>query len=136
MVKCKISIKNTDPKARYLLLPCKKKDYDNFLKETKVNLDLITYNDFDYDLDEYVEKEVKVIKSEAEFKYNNIKDEMFISLENAIIELEFESEDQEERFIDKDWEYESFTFTLDLKGPNSNDFINYTDSELFSLEII
>ena len=44
----------------------------NFLKETKVNLDLITYNDFDYDLDEYVEKEVKVIKSEAEFKYVNI----------------------------------------------------------------
>ena len=61
---------------------------------------------------------------------------MFISLENAIIELEFESEDQEERFIDKDWEYESFTFTLDLIGSNSNDFINYTDSELFSLEII
>ena len=136
MVKCKISIKNSDPKVRYLLLPHKKKDHDNFLKETKVNLDLITYNDFDYDLDEYVEKEVKVIKSEAEFKYNNIKDEMFISLENAIIELEFESDDQEERFIDKDWEYESFTFTLDLKKPNSNDFINYTDTELFSLEII
>ena len=51
-------------------------------------------------------------------------------------QLEFDTEDQEERFIDKDWEYESFTFTLDLKGPNSNDFINYTDSELFSLEII
>ena len=136
MVKCKISIKNTDSKARYLLLPHKKKDHDNFLKETKVNLDLITYNDFDYDLDEYAEKEVKVIKSEAEFKYININDEMFISLENAIIELEFESEDQEERFIDKDWEYESFTFTLDLIGSNSNDFINYTDSELFSLEII
>ena len=136
MVKCKISIKNSDPKARYLLLPHKKKDHDNFLKDTKINLDLITYNDFDYDLDEYIEKEVKIIKSQAKFKYNNINDEMFILLENSIIELEFESEDQEERFIDKDWEYESFTFTLNLKSSNSNDFINYTDSELFYLEMI
>ena len=136
MVKCKISIKNSDPKARYLLLPHKKKDHDNFLKDTKINLYLITYNDFDYDLDEYIEKEVKIIKSQAKFKYNNINDEMFISLENSIIELEFESEDQEERFIDKDWEYESFTFTLNLKSSSSNDFINYTDSELFYLEII
>ena len=136
MVKCKISIKNSDPKARHLLLPHKKKDHDNFLKDTKINLDLITYNDFDYDLDEYVEKEVKIIKSQAKFKYNNINDEMFISLENSIIELEFESEDQKERFIDKDWEYESFTFTLNLKSSSSNDFINYTDSELFYLEII
>ena len=46
MVKCKISIKNSDPEARYLLLPHKKKDHDNFLKDTYINLDLITYNDF------------------------------------------------------------------------------------------
>ena len=58
MVKCKISIKNSecfwitisiknsDPKALYLLLPHKKKDHDNFLKDTYINLDLITYNDF------------------------------------------------------------------------------------------
>ncbi len=30
----------------------------------------------------------------------------------------------------------AFTFTLSLKGLNSNDFINYTDSELFSLKIL
>ena len=61
---------------------------------------------------------------------------MYISLENASIELEFDSEDQEERFIDKDWEYEQFMFTLSLKGPKSVDFINYTDGELFSLDIL
>mgnify|MGYP001164129635 FL=1 len=136
MTKFKITIKNNDTKARYLLLPHKQKDHDDFLKKIKVDLDVITYNDFDYDEDEYVEKEVKIINSEAEFKYHNINDQMYISLENASIELEFDSEDQEERFIDKDWEYEQFMFTLSLKGPKSVDFINYTDGELFSLDIL
>ena len=136
MTKFKITIKNNDTKARYLLLPHKQKDHDDFLKKIKVDLDVITYNDFDYDEDEYVEKEVKIINSEAEFKHHDINDQMYISLENAIIELEFDSEDQEERFIDKDWEYEQFMFTLSLKGPKSVDFINYTDGELFSLDIL
>ena len=61
---------------------------------------------------------------------------MFISLESASIELEFESEDQEERFIDKDWEYESFTLTMILEGTKSNNFLTYTNGELFSLDIL
>tara|TARA_B100001029_G_C14855293_1_gene336012 strand:+ start:276 stop:686 length:411 start_codon:yes stop_codon:yes gene_type:complete len=136
MTKCKISIKNDDLSARSLLLPHKKKVHDNFLKDVNVSIYSITYNDFDYDQDEYVETEVKVINSDADFKYHNTKENMYISLENATIEVEFDSGDQEEKFIDKDWEYESFTLTINLKGTKLNEFINYTDSELFLLEIL
>jgi len=137
MVKCKIITKNkNDTNERHLLLPHKKKDHDNFLKELKVDLYLLTFNDYDYDEDDYVEREAKILSSKSEFKYHNIKDQMFISLESASIELEFESEDQEERFIDKDWEYESFTLTMILEGTKSNNFLTYTNGELFSLDIL
>ena len=136
MVKCKIIPKNDEIKDRYLELPHKEKNHDVFIEETKVELYLVTYNDFDYDEDEYVEREAKIINSKSVFKYHDVKGQMFISLESANIELEFETEDQEERFIDKDWEYESFTCTIILKGSNSNNFINYTNGDLYTLEIL
>ena len=37
MTKFKITIKNNDTKARYLLLPHKQKDHDDFLKKIKVD---------------------------------------------------------------------------------------------------
>ena len=71
MVKCKIITKNkNDTNERHLLLPHKKKDHDNFLKEIKVDLYLLTFNDYDYDEDDYVEREAKILRAHEKGNHN------------------------------------------------------------------
>ncbi len=132
-MKIKIFQKKEDNKASVF-------DRDISLKDTKslkVELSSFVYNDFNPDSDEYEEQEIFVNKSDVKFKVKDNKGKLKITLVSANIDFDIDNEEQNERFMDKDWETETIFPTLKLTDKSKKEeYVAYDGGHLFSLEIV
>ena len=115
-------------------------EHDIALKDAKsltVELSSFVYNDFNPDSDEYEEQEVSVKKSDVKFKIKNSKGKLKIILESANVDFEIDDDDQNERFMDKDWETETVIPTLKLTDKSKKEeYVTYDGGHLFTLEVV
>ena len=132
-MKIKIFQKKEDNKASVF-------DRDISLKDTKslkVELSSFVYNDFNPDSDEYEEQEISVNKSDVKFKIKDNKGKLKITLVSANIDFDIDNEEQNERFMDKDWETETIFPTLKLTDKSKKEeYITYDGGHLFTLEVV
>ena len=132
-MKIKIFQKKEDNKASVF-------DRDISLKDTKslkVELSSFVYNDFNPDSDEYEEQEISVNKSDVKFKIKDNKGKLKITLVSANIDFDIDNEEQNERFMDKDWETETVIPTLKLTDKSKKEeYITYDGGHLFTLEVV
>jgi hypothetical protein len=104
-------------------------------KNAIVHVSELTYQDLPPDEDDYEETSIKVKKT------SNIDidwiDEGHISIlmKSAELEIEFDDEEQEDRFYDKDWETEWVAPSLTCECNNESTELQY-DNGLFTLEIL
>lgn len=105
-------------------------------KKCKVEVSSIVYNDFNPDLDDYEEQEIRIKKSKVNFKIKEVKGKSFIILVSADIEFDIDDGDQNERFMDKDWSEEWVVPTLKIVNGKKEEYIDYQDNSLFGLELV
>jgi len=104
-------------------------------KKAIVYVSELTYQDLPPDADDYEETSVKVKKT-ADVDIDWV-DEGHISLflKSAELEIEFDDEEQEDRFYDKDWETEWVTPTMTCEYNDEHANLQY-DNGLFTLEVL
>ena len=132
-MKSKILQKKEDNKASDFERDISLKD----AKSLKVELSSFVYNDFNPDSDEYEEQEISVKKSDVKFKIKDNKGKLKIVLESANIDFDIDDDEQNERFMDKDWETETIFPTLKLTDKSKKEeYVAYDGGHLFTLEVV
>ena len=132
-MKSKILQKKEDNKASDFERDISLKDS----KSLKVELSSFVYNDFNPDSDEYEEQEISVKKSDVKFKIKDNKGKLKIVLDSANIDFDIDDDEQNERFMDKDWETETIFPTLKLTDKSKKEeYVAYDGGHLFTLEVV
>jgi hypothetical protein len=129
-------IKKNDPIGSFdIKLPNSIKTLDD-LKDYSLSISYIDYSDYKPDLEDFEITEVKISNSKVNIDYKEKDNEIFVSLNNATIDILFDDKEMEERFLDKEWPEEWIEPTLFFKSEKNHFSVKYQDNSLFTLKII
>lgn len=129
-------IKKNDPIGSFdIKLPNSIKTLDD-LKDYSLSISYIDFSDYKPDLEDFEITEVKISKSKVNISYKEKDNEIFVSLNNATIDILFDDKEMQERFLDKEWSEEWIEPTLFFKSKKNHFSVKYQDNSLFTLKII
>ena|SRR5210317_1040574 len=129
-------IKKNDPIGSFdIKLPNSIKTLDD-LKDYSLSISYIDFSDYKPDLEDFEITEVKISKSKVNIDYKEKDNEIFVSLNNATIDILFDDKEMQERFLDKEWSEEWIEPTLFFKSKKNHFSVKYQDNSLFTLKII
>ena len=133
MIKCKLVYYDSSRDVSEYKIKSSFNNIDD-AKNATVKVSELTYQDLPPDADDYEEVSVKV-KETTNVDIEWV-DEGHVSLllKSADLEVEFDDEEQEDRFYDKDWETEWVMPTMTCEHNDSSTNLQY-DNGLFTLEI-
>src|SRR6056300_500207 len=129
-------IKKAHPIGTFdIKLPVSIKSLDD-LKNYTPSISYIDFSDYKADLEDFEITEVRISNSKVNIDYKEKDNEIFVSLNNATIDISFEDKDLQERFLDKEWSEEWIEPTLFFKSKKNHFSVKYQDNSLFTLKII